>query len=277
MEEKYSVLMSVYYKERPEYLKIAIESMLHQTVAPNEFILVKDGPLTPELEAVISKFEAKNPGVFKVIANPVNLGLGPALREGILEARNELIARMDSDDYSVPNRCEKQLTHFRSDKDLGMIGCFEAEFIDSTDNVVSIHKVPENNDQIVGFMRRRCAMLHPTVMYKKSAVIRAGNYQEKSNYAVYEDYDLFTRMIFDAKVKCYNIQESLYYIRTSEDFYARRGGVKYAKTVLRFKWNLFSKGQMSLGDFVVSGIGQAAVCLLPNAWRKAFYMGFLRN
>lgn len=277
MTEKYSVLMSVYYKEKPEYLKLAIQSMLNQTVKADEFILVKDGPLTAELDAVINEYVESNPGIFTIIANPTNLGLGPALRKGVIAARNELIARMDSDDYVVHERCEKQLKVFENNPKLGMVGSFEAEFIDSIDNVVSIHKVPENNQEIYQFMRRRCAVLHPTVFFKKSEVMRAGNYQETSFYAVYEDYDLFARMIFDAKVKCYNIQECLYYIRTSEDFYERRGGRKYAKTVLRFKWYLFKKGHMSFVDFCISGLGQAFVCVLPNKVRKTFYMKLLRK
>lgn len=277
MAEKYSVLMSVYYQEKPEYLKLAIQSMLDQTVKADEFIIVKDGPLTHELDSVISEYVENNPGLFKIIANPTNLGLGPALRKGVIASRNELIARMDSDDYVVPDRCEKQLKFFERDSDLGMVGSYEAEFIEKIDNVVSIHKVPETSHDIYLFMRRRCAVLHPTVIFKKSEVIRAGNYQETSIYAVYEDYDLFARMIFDAKVKCYNIQEILYYIRTSEDFYERRGGVKYANTVLRFKWHLFRERHMSFLDFCISGIGQAVVCVIPNKARKVFYMKLLRK
>lgn len=277
MFEKYSVLMSVYYKEKPEYLKLAIQSMLDQTIKADEFIIVKDGPLTPELDSVIDFYIDQAPELFNIITNPTNLGLGPALRKGVIASKNELIARMDSDDFSVPNRCEKQLKLFEKDPELGMVGSYEAEFIDSVDNVVSIHKEPETNQEIYSFMRRRCAVLHPTVIFKKSEVIRAGNYQETSFYAVYEDYDLFARMIFDAKVKCYNIQECLYYIRTSEDFYERRGGVKYAKTVLRFKWNQFRKKHMSFMDFCISGLGQAFVCILPNKVRKLIYIKFLRK
>lgn len=277
MFEKYSVLMSVYYKEKPEYLKLAIESMLDQTIKADEFIIVKDGPLTPELDSVIDFYIDQAPGLFNIITNPTNLGLGPALRKGVIASKNELIARMDSDDFSVPNRCEKQLKLFEKDPELGMVGSYEAEFIDSIDNVVSIHKEPETNQEIYNYMRRRCAVLHPTVIFKKSEVIRAGNYQETSFYAVYEDYDLFARMIFDAKVKCYNIQECLYYIRTSEDFYERRGGVEYAKTVLRFKLNQFKKKHMSFMDFCISGLGQAFVCILPNKVRKMIYMKFLRK
>lgn len=277
MAEKYSVLMSVYYKEKPEYLKLAIQSMLNQTIKADEFIVVKDGPITAELNAVINDYDRSNPGLFTIIENSTNLGLGPALRKGVIAARNELIARMDSDDYVVPERCEKQLRLFEKDPKLGMVGSFEAEFIDSIENVVSIHREPEFDQEIYQFMRRRCAVLHPTVIFKKSEVIRAGNYQETSFYAVYEDYDLFARMIFDAKVKCYNIQECLYYIRTSEDFYERRGGKKYAKTVLRFKWHLFKEGHMSFVDFCISGLGQALVCVLPNKVRKLVYMKLLRK
>lgn len=277
MDEKYSVLMSVYYKEQPQYLEMAIQSMIDQTVKPDEFIIVKDGPLTRELDAVIDDFSNKYRELFTIIANKTNLGLGPALRKGVEISKNELIARMDSDDYAVPDRCEKQLKLLRDDPQLGMVGSYEAEFINGIENVVSIHRVPEGNDSIRKFMRRRCAVLHPTVIFKKKEVIRAGNYQKKSTFAVYEDYDLFSRMVFDAKVKCYNIQEPLYYIRTSEDFFERRGGIAYAKTVLRFKWHLFRKGNMSFGDFCISGLGQAFVCVLPNNLRKSFYMKFLRG
>lgn len=277
MAEKYSVLMSVYYKEKPEYLKLAIRSMLEQTVAPEEFIIVKDGPLTDELDTVIDDYVKEYTELFTIICNEANLGLGPSLRKGVEVAKNELIARMDSDDYSLPDRCEKQLNLFEIDKSLGMVGCFEAEFIDKIDNITSIHKVPENHEAIKKFMRRRCAVLHPTVIFKKSEVIRSGNYQKDSIFPVYEDYDLFARMIFDANVQCFNIQEPLYYIRTSEDFYERRGGTKYAKTVLQFKWNLFKKGNMSFLDFIISGFGQAFVCILPNKWRKQIYMRWLRN
>lgn len=277
MAKKYSVLMSVYYKEKPQFLKLAVQSMLDQTIAPDEFIIVKDGPLTDELDEIIDDFITEYPSLFTIIYNEKNLGLGPALRKGVEIARNELIARMDSDDYSAPDRCEKQLKIFEYDKNLGMVGCFEAEFIDRINNVISFHKVPENHDEIKKFMRRRCAVLHPTVIFKKNEVIRSGNYQEESIFPVYEDYDLFTRMIFDANVRCFNVQEPLYYIRTSEDFFERRGGKNYAKTVLRFKRQLLKRGNISLIDFIMSGFGQAFVCLLPNKLRKEFYLKFLRK
>ena len=271
---KYTVLMSVYYKEKPEYLSLSIESMLNQTVKPDEFIIVKDGPLTAELDGVINNFVTAYPKTFNIIVNETNLGLGPALAKGIENSKNELIARMDSDDYVVSTRCERQLEKFREDPKLGMVGSYEAEFVDDIDNVISIHKVPSENDEIERFMHRRCSVLHPTVMYKKSAVLKSGNYQ---SVLLYEDYDLFARMVLEYHIKSYNIPEPLYYIRTSEDFFKRRGGIKYAKTVLKFKWGQYRKGYMSLMDFCISGLGQAFVCVLPNSLRKSFYMKFLRK
>lgn len=271
---KYTVLMSVYYKEKPEYLSLSIESMLNQTVKPDEFIIVKDGPLTTELDEVINNFVTAYPKTFNIIVNETNLGLGPALAKGIENSKNELIARMDSDDYVVSTRCERQLEKFREDPKLGMVGSYEAEVVDDIDNVISIHRVPSENDEIERFMHRRCSVLHPTVMYKKSAVLKSGNYQ---SVLLYEDYDLFARMVLEYHIKSYNIPEPLYYIRTSEDFFKRRGGIKYAKTVLKFKWGQYRKGYMSLMDFCISGLGQAFVCVLPNSLRKIFYMKFLRK
>lgn len=266
--------MSVYFKEQPKHLSLSIESMLNQTIKPDEFIIVKDGPLTSELNEVIDSFVMDYPDLFNIISNKTNLGLGLALAKGIVASKNELIARMDSDDYSISTRCEKQLERFRGDPDLGMVGSYEAEFVDDINNVISIHRVPTENSEIEKFMHRRCSILHPTVMYKKEAVLKSGNYH---SVLLYEDYDLFSRMVLEHHVKSCNIPESLYYIRTSDDFFKRRGGVKYAKTVLKFKWGQYKKGYMSALDFFISGLGQAFVCILPNSLRKSFYMNFLRK
>lgn len=271
---KYSVLMSVYYKERPDYLRESIDSMLKQTIFPNEFIIIKDGPLTEELDSVINHYISNHPGLFTIICNGKNLGLGPSLAKGVLASKNEYIARMDSDDYSSPDRCEKLLNLLEDDQSLGIVGCYESEFIDTVNNVVSIHRVPETNEAIKRFMRRRCAILHPTVIYKQSEVLRSGNYHDVH---MYEDYDLFARMVLEHNVKSYNLQESLYYIRVSDDFFKRRGGTKYAKTVLKFKWNMLKKGYMTPMDFCISGVGQAIISVAPNTIRTVFYNKFLRK
>lgn len=273
-ERKYSVLMSVYYREKPENLRVSIESMINQTIPPEEFILVVDGPLGRELDGIINEYINKYRELFTIVRLKENRGLGPALSEGIKISRNELIARMDSDDYVIDTRCEKQLEIFEKNPELGIVGSRGVEFIDNIDNIVGIHGVPEFNDQINKFMKRRCAVIHPTVMYKKSDVLRCGNYRKVD---LYEDYDLFSRMIFEYNIKAYNIQDNLYYIRTNEDFFMRRGGIKYAKTALRFKYDMFKKKYIGLLDFAISGLGQFIVCVMPNRCRTFFYNTILRE
>ena len=273
MNDDFTILMSVYRKEKVQWLKESIESMLNQTVQAKEFLIIQDGPLTQELNEVLKGYKAQYPDYFRIVPLEKNVGLGLALQRGIEECKTELIIRMDSDDISIQDRCEKLLEKYREDPSLDMIGSYGTEFLDTLQNVIAVHKVPETSEEVAQFMKKRCAVIHPTVLYKKSAVLKAGNYQ---NVKLYEDYDLFSRMIFQQGAKAYNIQESLYYIRISDDFFRRRGGVQYMVTVLRFKWNQFRKGYMSFLDFCISGCGQAMVCLLPNTLRKKFYLTFLR-
>lgn len=214
------------------------------------------------------------PGLFVILANKENLGSGPASAKGVEAARNELIARIDSDDYSAESRCERQLIEFEKDPELGIVGTLAAEFVGDLDHIVSIHHVPGASHEIAIFMRRRCAFLHSSVMYKKSVVLKCGSYR---SVPLFEDYDLFIRMVLKHHVKSCNIQEALHYVRTSKDFFKRRGGIKYAQTALRFKWEQYKKGYISPADFLISGIGQAFVCVLPTTLRRLFYIKFLRE
>lgn len=271
---KYSFLMSVYYKERAEWLYESIRSMLQQTKMPSEIVIVKDGPLTEELNHVIEQFEQEYPDLFEIISLQENMGLGPALAIGLENCHYDYVARMDSDDVSDRRRCEKQLRCFELDRQLEIVGCFESEFEDDWNRPVCTHRVPETDKEIGTFMKRRCALLHPTVIYKKSAVLRSGNYQD---IRLYEDYDLFVRMVLEHGCKAYNVQESLYYMRINSDFYKRRGGISYIKTVVKFKYNQYRKGYLSCKDFLISAGLQMIVCLLPNFWRRWFYIEILRR
>ena len=270
---QYSVLMSVYNKEKASWLKESIESMLNQTVKPSELVVIKDGRLTDELDEVIDGLQMKNQDVFSVYPLSQNVGLGPALAYGIKKCKCELIVRMDSDDISDRKRCEKLIKKYQEDTSIDIVGSWESEFEGRIDNICAIHRVPETSQEIYEYMKRRCAILHPTVMFKKSAVLAAGNYR---NIKLYEDSDLFMRMVVECQMKAYNIQESLYHIRINDEFYKRRGGLAYMNTVIKFKAKQYSKGYMSLTDFIISAGGQAIVCLMPNTLRKAFYMKFLR-
>jgi len=213
--------MSVYYKEKPEWLKQSIESILKQTVLTNDFVIVKDGKLTEKLDEIISEYEVKYPDIFHAIQLEKNMGLGPALAIGVKACKNELIARMDSDDISVPERCEIQLKEMQADSNLGIIGANHAEFMESINNVITYKEFPTEDEQIKKYARRRNPFSHSVVMFKKKNVLEVGNYRK---YYLCEDYDLWIRMI-EKGIKCKNIPEVLSYVRVGEDLYKRRGRI----------------------------------------------------
>ena len=147
---QYSVLMSLYKKEHPEYFRLALDSMLCQTVKPDEIVLVEDGPLTDELYTVVEEYKR----YLKLVVNEKNLGLGLALNEGLKVCRNELVARMDTDDISKPERCQKQLARYEKKPELAIVSSHVDEFVGTPDNVISQRKVPLTSEAIYNFAKK---------------------------------------------------------------------------------------------------------------------------
>ena len=267
-QKKYSVLMSLYKKENPEYLRIAIDSMLNQTVAPDEIVLVEDGPLTDELYAVLDDYP-----ILHRIKNEKNLGLGLALNVGLKECRNELVARMDTDDCSKPERCEKQLQRFLEKPYLAIVGSHIDEFIGDTSNVISQRIVPTTSEEIYKFAKKRSAFNHPTVMYSKTAVLENNGY---ANLKRNQDVDLFGRMQFKG-YKAENIDEALLWFRSSDELAKRRKSWQntwsYIATIRKF-WKM---GYSSFTDYAIVGIAQTGMYLIPIKLQNYIYKNFLRK
>ncbi|MBQ3181694.1 MAG: glycosyltransferase [Clostridia bacterium] len=267
----YSVLMPVYYKENPEYFKESIESMLSQTVPTDNFVIVCDGELTDELTKVLDTY--RNNPVITIVQLEKNMGLAKALTEGLKYCKNELVARMDSDDISLPERCKKQLEIF-SAENIDVVGSNVLEFIDDADNALSIRCVPETHEKIKIYAKKRNPMNHPSVMFKKSLVIKNGCYQ---NFRLYEDYQLWVKMIING-CKFKNIQEPLVKMRTTNDLYMRRGGLKYFKNGCALQSYMYKSGYISAVRYIKNLIERFMVqVLMPNHIRKWFYLRVLRE
>ena len=221
---KFSVLMSVYYKESPKFLYEALESVLTQTVMPSEIVCIKDGLLTEELELILNEFSTKYNDIFKFIGFDENKGLGYALRIGVEECSYEIIARMDTDDIARKDRFEKQL-NIISEQNIDIVGSNILEFDGNINNIISKREVPSTFESIKEYAKKRNPFNHMTVMYKKTAVLKAGNYKE---FLWFEDYNLWVRMIVSG-AKMYNIDEALVYARTGTAMFERRGGLTYVK------------------------------------------------
>ena len=269
----YSILMSVYNKEKPEYLEQAIESIQIQTLPVNDFVLVCDGPLNSALDAVIAIKQHEMCGKLNVVRLVENIGLGKALNEGIKHCKNEFIARMDSDDIAYPNRCEKQMTVFNTHPEVSICSGIVEEFTINP-NVIEAKRVPpETNAEIVKYAKKRNPFNHPCVMYKKSAVEAVGSYQD---FYLLEDYYLWVRMLM-AGYQGYNIQEPLLRMRAGSDMYLRRSGWKYVNTQKKlFK---FMKNQKFIGNrqYINSCAIRSVSALAPNWLRKFMFRNVLRK
>ncbi|WP_288153311.1 glycosyltransferase family 2 protein [Phocaeicola sartorii] len=266
----FSVLLSIYKKEHPAYFKKSLDSIFSQTLLPDEIVLVKDGPLTDELEDLIREYQQKY-SILKVIPLPINQGLGKALNEGLKYCSYDLVARMDTDDISKPDRFEKQIKIFQEHPELDVVGAWIEEFEGDTSKVTSIRKLPEQPSEIYEYGKKRSPINHPCVMYRKSAVLRVGGYHKFP-----EDYYLWGYML-KAGCKFYNIQESLLYFRFSRDVFRRRGGWSYAMKELALQCELLRIGYINYRRFVLNVMIRFTTRMMPNRMREIFYKRMLRK
>lgn len=271
--QSYSVLMAVYYKEKAKNFQQAIESIQLQTVPTDNFVLVCDGLLTAELDEVIAQKQQEMGSVLEVVHLPGNVGLGRALNEGIKHCKNELVARMDSDDISYPDRCEKQLAVFAALPEVSVCSGTVEEFSTTPDVIDAKRVLPETNREIVSFAKSRNPFNHPCVMYKKSAVEVAGSYQD---FYLLEDYYLWIRMLM-AGYQGYNIREPLLHMRAGSDMYRRRAGWKYAQTQVSLFKYMKNKGFIDDTQYIKSCITRFASAMAPNDLRQFVFKKILRK
>ena len=271
--KEYSVLMSVYHKERPEYLKQAIESIQVQSLSTNDFVLVCDGPLNDELDAVIQTKQLEMGENLNVVRLAKNGGLGNALNEGIKHCKNELVARMDSDDIAYPDRCEKQIAVFNTHSEVSICSGIVEEFTTDPNTVDTRRVPPETNAEIIEFAKKRNPFNHPCVMYKKSAVKAVGSYQD---FYLLEDYYLWLRILM-AGYQGYNIQEPLLHMRAGSDMEQRRAGWKYAKTQAKLFKFMKQQGFIGNGQYIKSCVIRSGSALAPNWLRKFMFERVLRD
>lgn len=273
MKMEFSVLMSVYYKENPEYLKLSLDSVIKQTVSAAEIVLIKDGPLTKELDDIINQYSDKYAGLFRVFSLEENVGLGKALNYGVQRCKYDLIARMDTDDIVVPERFELQVNEFIKDKELVLCGGYIAEFARDPLIISGYRRVPLTQAAILKFAKKRNPFNHMTVMFKKKAVLEAGNYQDMPYF---EDYWLWVRLLQKGyAVK--NIDQVLVNVRAGPDMLGRRGGWAYAKASFYYFNELLKSKFLRCSEYIFIIISRVSIALFPISIRKQIYNCKLRK
>ena len=223
--QPFSVYTSVYKNDDAAFVDRALESITDkQTVKPNEVVLVVDGPISEEVNKVVEKYSKRKE--FKIIRLKENVGHGGALKLSSENCSYDLIAKMDADDVSSPERFEKLLSFLEKNPDVDVVGGNISEFIDSEDNVVAYRNVPTTDSDIKKYLKKRCPMNHVTIMMKKESMLKAGGYL---HWFCDEDYYLWIRMFLN-KANFANIDETLVNVRIGKEMYGRRGGKEYFRS-----------------------------------------------
>ncbi len=272
MDKMFSVSMCVYGKDDPQWFREAVDSVLGQTVSPQEIVLVVDGPVPPSLDAEIVRCE-QTPS-FQVIRLPENVGHGEARRVGLSHCRFPLVALMDADDLCETERFEKQLAAFEADPTLSIVGGNIAEFINDPQNIVGRREVPQEHDAICDYLKTRCPFNQMTVMFKKADVEEAGGYLD---WYCDEDYYLWVRMFLKDK-RFANLQDVLVRVRVGEDMYKRRGGWKYFKSEAKLQAFMRRQHVIGFGTYAVNVSKRLVLqVLMPNALRGWVFRKFART
>ena len=268
---EFSVLMTVYDKEKPYNLRKSLLTSYQQTIKPTEIILVCDGELTQELYDEIERIKSEIP-ILKVYQLDTNVGSGPASRFGVEKCNKDLIARMDSDDYSVETRFEKQIKAFEENPNLIMVG---TNILEKNTEFTALKTVPEKTEEIREYSKFRNPFNNPSSMMKKEYILKVGNYRK---FRYLEDYDLTMRLIHDNPTKDFlNIQEPLVIMQTNNSSYLRRGGLLYVKTEFFLQVDFYRRGYISKVELCRNIFIRNIVRVMPNSMRKLIYKKKMRE
>jgi len=258
-----SVLMSVYGKEKPAYLLECLNSLCNQSLKADEIVLVEDGPLTDELLTVIDNFRSELP--IKSIKLELNVGLAVALNEGLKYCTHELVARMDSDDISLPERFEKQVKFMMDNPDIAVSSAVLQEF-DDTGKRFSSRTLPLSHDELVIFAKTRSPISHAVAIFRKKIVIDVGGYPL---FKRSQDVALWSLLIIKG-YKLANLPETLFLVRAGDEFMARSGlkNFKYEYDVINYQREI---GFLSLSSYVTNVLIRLFIAILPSNFKKILY------
>lgn len=269
--EKYSVLMSVYYKDNPIYFDESLKSIFSQTIMPNDIVLVCDGPLTNDLEFIIDDYIKKYPHILYVKRLDKNGGLGAALRFGLPFCKNKIVLRADSDDISLPNRAEKQIRCLLSGIDVcsSNVALFEKDI----QNICGFRKVPQTHNEIVLFSKKRSPFNHPSIAFLKDKVLQSGGYLELKYR---EDWFLWVRMI-QKNCRCCNIAEELVLMRENPSTFKRRSNKEAFNSTMRLLKYMKNTKYISLYRYIVNLVLYFLQYIMPHKLVEHIYKKWLHK
>lgn len=271
--DSFSVLLSTYEGDDPEGLERALNSVVNQTVRPDEIVVVADGPITEALESVLDEFEYEYGELLSRTSLAVNRGLGAALRHGVEVCSHDLVARLDADDVAREKRFERQLSYLENHPEVDVLGGYIAEFLETPEQIQTVREVPTTPEGVRSKARFRSPVNHPSVMFRRDAVLDAGNYRPLRSM---QDYELWMRMLSQGYTIT-NIPEVLVDCQAGDDLYYRRGGLDYARLETRLQWEYYRMGMIPLPVLLLNIVSKIPIRLAPNKVRGFVYRNLLRS
>ena len=266
MTERLSLLLPVWAGDRPDFLATAFRSTVDaQTRRPDQVVIVRDGPVSPELARCIDELVGSSPVPVDIVDLPVNVGLGPALDAGLAACRHDVVARMDADDISLPHRFATQMPIIESGVDL--MGSGLLEFGADADDIVGRRTPPVDPDDIRARSRFADPFNHPTVVYRRERVLAVGGY---TDFALMEDYLLWAKMIV-AGARVANVAEPLVKYRVGAGSYGRRGGWAQLRAELAVQRRFRALGFTTRAQFVRNVLVRGGYRLVPERVRRLAY------
>jgi glycosyltransferase involved in cell wall biosynthesis len=271
VHEPFSLLISVYDGDRPDYLRRALRSAVDdQTLRPDQLVIVMDGPVHDELACCLDELTERSPVPVTLVPLESHSGLGPALDQGLAASHYDIVARMDADDVAMPHRFEVQLPLMAN---ADIVGAGLLEFVTDTDHIVGRRVPPTDPRQIARYARLHDPFNHPTVIYRRQAVMAAGGY---GDLPLMEDYALFTRMLMTG-ARAVNVAEPLVFYRVGATAFKRRGGTGLLRSELRLQREFLRSGFVSPAGYVRNVLVRGSYRLVPWQLRRAVYRVLVRT
>lgn len=268
-ETPFSLLLPVYAGDKAAYFSKAFASTVaDQSRRPSDVVIVQDGPVGAELAAAVAAACASSPVPVNLVRLPANVGLARALETGLGHCAHDVVARMDADDISLPDRFERQLSVIDAGYDLVGTGMLE---FDADGRVLGKRIPPTDPDDIVATARFHDPFNHPTVVYRRSVVARAGGYRE---LPLMEDYWLFARMI-QAGAQVANLPDALVMYRVDAGAYSRRGGLTLFRSEIALQRSLLAERFVTRRQFVRNVLVRGGYRFVPVFVRRVAYRRFI--
>jgi len=263
----FSVLISVYEKENPRYLDEALCSIWdQQTLKPGQIVLIKDGPLTEELDICINAWKQKLHDILTVVELPENVGLGAALNSGLQQCRYELVARMDSDDISLPKRFEKQITFMENNPDIAASSAVLEEWDETLSKYIGVRTLPLKPEEIKKFAKYRNPLSHPVAILRKSIVQYVGGYPD---FRTSQDYALWSLLLING-YKLANLPDTLHKQRAGNGLMNRRG-LDYFRRELKIFEYQHNIAFLNNYEYLQSIVFRFCIRMPPNFIKKFLY------